>query len=120
MIGSEEDYVLVVDDDQDIRDSLADLLADEGHQVRVASNGREALDVLRASPRPCLILLDLMMPVMDGQEFLQEKDGDSLLCEIPVCVVTAGPPLTANASIVSCVRKPINVPKLLGIIGRHC
>jgi len=113
-------YVLVVEDDRDIRESLVLLLTAEGRAVKVAGNGREALDVLRASPPPCLILLDLMMPVMDGRQFLQEKDGDAALSGIPVCVLTAGAPVAPAPSIVSTVRKPINIPHLLGIVDRHC
>jgi CheY-like chemotaxis protein len=113
-------YVLIVDDDKDIREALADLIADDGHQVKVACNGQEALDLLRATAPPCLILLDLMMPVMNGRQFLAEKDRDAALAEIPVCVVTAGAPLAPQASVVSSVRKPIDFRKLLGIVGRHC
>ena len=59
--------ILVVDDDPDIRDSLREVLEDEGYDVASVGNGREALDYLKqASPRPWVILLDLMMPVMDG------------------------------------------------------
>jgi CheY-like chemotaxis protein len=113
-------YVLVVDDDWEIRESLALLLNSEGHDVKVAGNGQEALAVLRASPPPCLILLDLMMPVMDGQQFLQAKDGDPTLRPIPVCVVTAGKPMAATPNVVSSVKKPIDIPRLLGILERHC
>ena len=66
--------ILVVDDDPDIRDSLREVLEDEGYDVSCVGNGREALDHLKAaSPRPCVILLDLMMPVMDGWQFRKEQ-----------------------------------------------
>ena len=89
---------MVVDDDHDIRESFASLLTDAGMEVTVAQNGREALAVLRSSdPPPCLIFLDLMMPVMDGFEFRQEQCRDPGLATIPVIVITAGrtlsPPL---------------------------
>ena len=65
--------ILIVDDDPDIRDSLKEVLEDEGYEVNGVANGREALDYLRKSPRPCVILLDLMMPVMDGWQFRKEQ-----------------------------------------------
>src|SRR5579862_4602951 len=65
--------ILIVDDDPDIRDSLKEVLEDEGYEVNGVANGREALDYLRKSPRPCVILLDLMMPVMDGWQFRREQ-----------------------------------------------
>ena len=113
-------YVLVVDDDRDIRESLAELLVEDGHQVRVAANGQEALDLLRASERPCLILLDVMMPVMDGRRFLEEKGRDTALVEIPVCLVTAGASIPSGPGVVSVVKKPIDFAKLRGLVERYC
>ena len=70
--------ILVVDDDPDIRDSLREVLEDEGYEVACVGNGREALDHLKtANPRPCVILLDLMMPVMDGWQFRKEQKQDA-------------------------------------------
>jgi CheY-like chemotaxis protein len=63
--------VLIVEDDEDIRTTTADILLEEGYSVRLAANGKEALGWLRAGLRPCVILLDLMMPVMSGYEFLK-------------------------------------------------
>src|SRR5882724_1347611 len=81
--------ILVVDDDDDLREVICGVLEDAGYQAASAGNGREALDFLRSSPRPCLVLLDLMMPVMDGLAFIAEKEADSLLANIPVVVITA-------------------------------
>src|SRR5205814_8831977 len=83
--------ILVVDDDPDIRDSLREVLEDEGYDVSCVGNGREALDHLKAaSPRPCVILLDLMMPVMDGWQFRREqKKLEPELANIPLVVITA-------------------------------
>jgi CheY-like chemotaxis protein len=81
--------VLVVDDDDELRESLTELLAYEGFDVTAARNGREALDYLHEHPRPCLIVLDLMMPVMNGQEFRAEQLRDRQLADIPVVVLTA-------------------------------
>jgi serine/threonine-protein kinase len=81
--------VLIVDDEPATRQAMALALEAEGYRVTEAANGREALDALRCEPRPCLILLDLMMPVMDGWQFLRERMADPALAAIPVIVVSA-------------------------------
>jgi CheY-like chemotaxis protein len=82
---------MVVEDDQDVRTSLVQALEDEGYAVSAAENGQEALTLLRAATEilPRLILLDLMMPVLDGQGFLAEQSRDARLAQIPVLVLTA-------------------------------
>jgi CheY-like chemotaxis protein len=84
--------VLVVDDDVGTREALSDLLHDRGYLVISAADGREARNYLRNSPPPGIIILDLMMPVMDGWEFLEHQARDPALFDIPVIVVTATPP----------------------------
>jgi CheY-like chemotaxis protein len=86
-----EHAILVVDDDADVRDALAELLAGRGFAVTTATDGGDALRLLRsmASP-PMVILLDLMMPVMDGYEFLEVCRREPFLASIPVVVITAG------------------------------
>jgi CheY-like chemotaxis protein len=81
--------VLVVDDDRAIRESIGDLLRAEGHAVFVAENGSIALRLMRSQPRPDLVVLDLMMPVMSGWEVLEHLETDTDLCDIPVLVVSA-------------------------------
>ena len=81
--------ILVVDDDADIRHSLTEILVDEGYAALTAGNGSEALSLIRANHPPSLIVLDLMMPIMDGYEFLAEQQRDGELAHIPVVVVTA-------------------------------
>jgi CheY-like chemotaxis protein len=77
--------VLVVDDDEDIRTTIRDVLEDQGFAVTCAANGREALDMLlRDEPKPALILLDLTMPEMDGWTFRQEQQKVPRLAQIPV------------------------------------
>src|SRR3954471_17948717 len=84
--------VIVVDDDNDIRGAICDMLHDEGYSTVQASNGKEALELLReTSERPHLILLDLMMPIMDGWEFLMDIDDDPALHRIPVALMSAHP-----------------------------
>src|SRR5262245_11415139 len=81
--------VLVVEDDNDIRDALTLILRDQGYQVDSASNGQEALDQLRRGSPANLIVLDLMMPVMDGWQFRHEQQRDPTLAGIPVVIVSA-------------------------------
>lgn len=81
--------ILLIEDDQEISESLKELLEFEGYIVYCAYNGQEALDLLRKSIRPELILLDLMMPVKNGFEFRKEQKQDPELSEIPVVVMSA-------------------------------
>ena len=76
---SEADCVLVIDDDADIRDSIGDILELRGYRVARAANGREALERLKSGPPPCVILLDLMMPVLNGWEFREQQSRDAYL-----------------------------------------
>jgi CheY-like chemotaxis protein len=81
--------ILIVDDDIDIRDTLRDFLEDEGYVVGAVANGREALDYLREHPATSLVLLDLMMPIMNGYEFRQAQQRDDAIAAVPVIVMTA-------------------------------
>jgi CheY-like chemotaxis protein len=112
--------VLVVDDDPDIRETLRFVLEDAGYPVYTAENGREALDVLAvARPLPGLILLDLMMPVMSGDEMLRALKAVHALAEIPVTIVTAsGAPMPPLAS--SLLKKPVDLDVLLRIVEKSC
>src|SRR5580765_7790969 len=89
--------ILLVEDDFDMRDALIPILEYAGHHVVGAANGREALEQLRAGPKPSLILLDLMMPVMNGTEFRAEQLRDPALASIPVVVVSADPAVRSKA-----------------------
>jgi CheY-like chemotaxis protein len=103
--------VLIVEDDDDIRESLAELLRDEGFTITVACHGRAALEAI-AQAVPRLILLDLMMPVMNGWELLKELARCPKRSGIPVIIVSA----TASdvpAGAVAVLRKPVDVQHLL-------
>jgi CheY-like chemotaxis protein len=118
-VNSGERQVLIVDDDLDIRETLSELLEHRGFDVVTAENGLAALKLLRSSrAAPSVILLDLMMPVMDGYSFLEERKKDSALATIPVAIVTAGHAVDrgrlGNAPPI--VSKPIDVSKLVGIL----
>jgi CheY-like chemotaxis protein len=116
--------VLVVDDDDDIRDTIAELLADEGYVVRTAVDGNEALDVLRTSEArlPCVILLDLMMPRMSGTAFCAAQSADPDIAAIPVVLISAHANLSAKAATLGhpYVSKPLRVEQLLEVVERHC
>jgi CheY-like chemotaxis protein len=111
--------ILVVDDDDSIRLGLSTLLREEGYEVSCSANGREALDLIRTGPRPCMILLDLTMPVMDGFGFLDAQDADPQLGPIPVVVITAGG-LTGKLRGRPVLPKPLKLDRLLEAVGRYC
>src|SRR6266404_8186598 len=100
--------VLLVEDDPDISEVLAQLLEDEGVHVSSASNGREALTSLQRGAPPDVIVLDLMMPVMDGWEFRLEQKKDPTLASIPVVAMSADASAKAEAIDVDAyVHKPL-------------
>jgi CheY-like chemotaxis protein len=116
--------VLVVEDDQAIRSMLVELIAEEGYSVSSAGHGLEALKQLHGSEtRPCLILLDLHMPVMSGWEFRAAQQQDALIGDIPVVVVSADRSLQYGAPTLDAVEylsKPIDFSRLLGLLERYC
>jgi CheY-like chemotaxis protein len=116
--------VLVVDDDRDIRDVLTDALEAEGYRVVTAADGQDALNWLRAgTERPCVILLDLMMPKMDGIQLRTELLNDPELARIPVVVLSADPSAIVAAkslSFAGSLRKPVPLEALLAAVHAHC
>jgi CheY-like chemotaxis protein len=115
--------VLVVEDDRDIREVMVEILESAGYAVSSASDGAEALAYLKAGTRPCIIVLDLMMPVMDGWTFSQEKQKDPELAAIPVLVVSAvgrQDPRNVSMNAVAHLSKPLNVEKLMAALQIHC
>jgi CheY-like chemotaxis protein len=120
---SAERAILVVDDDLDIREALSDILTDRGFQVMSAANGQEALRLLRGlKDAPSVILLDLMMPIMDGYGFLEEHDKDSSLALIPVAIITAGHGIDRSRidRAAPILPKPIDVPRLFSVLEGLC
>lgn len=116
--------ILVVDDDPDIRDIVADILTEEGYRALGAENGRHALRMLREEGlRPNLILLDMMMPELDGWGFRAEQQQDAALALIPVVVFTAHelPSQTAEQmQAAGFLKKPIRLAQLLEAVRRVC
>ena len=112
--------ILIVEDNQPIRDTLRMMLEMEGYAVTTASNGREALDKLKEIERPCLILLDLMMPAMNGWEFLEAQRADIHIATIPVLVTSAGIEKDSISSIAGFLKKPLEMDTLLAFVKRFC
>lgn len=115
--------LMIVEDDTDIREALAELLMDAGYQVTTAVNGADALEVLRRAPLPNLILLDLMMPVMDGFAFREEQRKVPAWAAVPVLLMSADGNIAskqAKAQAAAYVRKPIDIHDLLALISQHC
>jgi CheY-like chemotaxis protein len=112
--------VLVVDDDVVAREALGCLLASEGYDVIAVSDGQEALDVLRGDDHVRLVLLDLMMPTMDGWTFMAERARDPALVTVPVVVVSAVGQQAAHLDAVACVRKPVDPDALMELVQRYC
>jgi CheY-like chemotaxis protein len=113
-------FVLVVEDDEDIRDVLATVLHESGYSVIIAKNGEEALQRLRTGTcRPCVILLDLWMPVMDGWQFREEQRKDSSLAGIPV-VALSGDREAQAFDTAAYLSKPVQFNQLVSTVERFC
>jgi CheY-like chemotaxis protein len=110
--------VLLVEDNDDVREMMALALELGGHEVWVARNGREALAILRDRPHPSLILTDLMMPVMNGWEFHAALCGDPDLAGVPVVAVSAVPiENLRNLGDLEVLPKPVDIDRLLDLVG---
>jgi CheY-like chemotaxis protein len=112
--------ILVVEDNDDVREMMAVTLELEGHEVSTAVNGRDALNKLRAGERPCVILLDLMMPVMNGWEFRRAIETDPILKKVPVVIVSATAELARTTVADAYLPKPLDIDELLDVVGGFC
>lgn len=115
--------VLIVEDDLDIRQTLGEILDDEGYTPVEVGDGREALQWLRRNPAPRAILLDLMMPVMSGWEFRTAQRRDPVLKDIPVLVVSGAGDVrseTERLHAAGCIPKPIDIVELLAALRDLC
>jgi CheY-like chemotaxis protein len=118
------DRVFVVEDDELIRESLIEVLGDNGYEAIGAADGREALQKLSTLDElPCLIVLDLMMPNMDGREFRKVQLQDPKLKEVPVIVISAFRDLdeiTKELAPVVAFKKPIKLAEFLTVVQTYC
>jgi CheY-like chemotaxis protein len=113
--------VFIVEDDVDTREMLEHFLETQGYAVETAANGKIALERLSAGASPGVILLDLMMPVMDGWQFRQAQVRDSRLSRIPVIVVSAaGRERTTQIQADDYLAKPVNLDELLTRVTHYC
>ena len=115
--------ILIVDDDHDILETMRFVLECAGYHVATAKNGAEALERLRSEPTPCVIFLDLMMPVMNGWEFRAKQLDDPRLAAIPVIIMTgAGKSVAraASADAAGLLEKPVDLDALLSMAQLYC
>jgi CheY-like chemotaxis protein len=113
----------LIDDDPDVRETMTFVLEGAGFCVCTATNGFEAIERLRTKQMPCLILLDLMMPVMDGWEFRDALVRDPKLAAIPLVVITgAGQAArrTASFSAIEVLEKPVTLDALMSTVHQYC
>jgi len=117
---AERPRILVVDDEVEIRRTLAEILEDEGYRVDLAENGQEALGLIDPDCPPVLILLDLMMPVMDGWTFLAALRSEQGLARIPVVIVSAASHHAPAPSppVKQVMSKPLSIDRLLEAVSR--
>lgn len=118
LVAADRQLVLIVDDEQDLLDVTRFVLEGEGFRVETAKNGADALAQLHAGTRPGLVLLDLMMPVMNGWEFLNELAKIPALSSIPIVVLTASG-ATKIPGTVEVLHKPIDLGALVATVERH-
>lgn len=114
--------ILIIEDDQDIREVLTEILGDEGYDVNVAGNGEEGLECLRQGDLPNLIILDLMMPVMDGFAFRAEQCANATWCDIPVIVMSADGHVAEKQTKVGGVaylKKPPDLDDIIKTVAKH-
>jgi CheY-like chemotaxis protein len=113
--------ILIIEDDPDLREMMAQMLSLEGFRAETAANGREALQYLSRGDIPDVILLDLMMPVMDGWEFRRRQRQDPALAPLPVVVLSAlDAPRAADLGGTAYLKKPLDFDRLLDLVRRYC
>jgi CheY-like chemotaxis protein len=122
-VPDHEHSVLVVDDQTESSDAVGLLLEQHGLKVRVAHDGEEALAALHQGLRPCLVMVDLMMPKMDGWEFRQRQLSDPAFAKIPVVIMSGYPNAQKAAGTLgvrTILKKPLNADRILALVNRHC
>jgi CheY-like chemotaxis protein len=116
------DYILIVEDDEDVSDSFTEVLQEDGHRVVTFEDGRLALDYLRQkSVLPRMIFLDFVMPRMDGWQFLAERKRDDRIAKVPIVGVSGSDRVDVSAlsrGVVELLRKPVSLETLLGAVRR--
>lgn len=113
--------IITVEDDPDIRETVCSILEDEGYEVKAFENGKQALDALKETPQASLILLDWMMPVMSGGEFLVARCFmPESVSKVPVVVVSAFQQIGKPTGVNAFIKKPFKIENLLRIVQENC
>jgi len=113
--------ILIVEDDYDIRETLQMILSSEGYIVLTASNGKEGIDLLQSTTiQPRLVLLDMMMPVMSGKEFLEIVMNDSKLSTTPIYVYSANGDTLPIKGTKGFLKKPVSYEEILKLVQTYC
>jgi CheY-like chemotaxis protein len=112
--------ILLIEDEVDIRNILKDMLEWEGYCVYTASNGKEGMEILPEIPAPCLILLDLMMPVMNGWEFADALETDRAYADIPIVTLSAFSDPEKRIRAAGSIKKPVDLDALFILVRKHC
>jgi CheY-like chemotaxis protein len=109
--------IFVTEDDPDVRASIAEILREEGFEVEEFGNAEETLVALRAGERPCVVLMDLLMPRMNGQQFLSALRADPRFAKIEVVILTGARTTLPGVDV---LRKPFELADLISTVRRHC
>ena len=122
---SECGAILIVEDNEDLLDTFKSLLEMEGFKITTANNGKEALDALEVIQNPCLILLDMFMPIMNGWEFLDHLKikNENLIQTLPIIICSASGEKaieSAAKTVRGFIQKPVDLDVLVGIAKKHC
>lgn len=110
--------IMIVDDEADIRDSLQEFFEDEGYAVITAENGQKALALLASGNVPCVVILDLLMPIVDGNEVYEKMQADPRLAQVPVIISTSDPRRAPSGVLT--MKKPVSLMRLLGVVRQYC
>lgn len=116
--------VLIVDDDPDVRETMADAVESMGRRALTAADGSDALSKLDTAPRPCVVLLDLHMRPMSGHEFIEKLQARPDAAQFPVVLMPASLPIPASArnasGVVGALTKPFSLEELGELLEEHC
>ena len=118
-----EHTVLLIEDDAGTREAMRDLLAAHGYSVVCAPDGTAALALLHSDVRPCVIVLDLMMSGLSGDDFRRAQLADQAIRDIPVILVSGARDLPARAAalnVAAFLAKPLGISELVAALARHC
>jgi CheY-like chemotaxis protein len=118
--GAISSNILLIEDEMDIRAVLKDALEWEGYEVYTASNGKEGMEILHQIPAPCLIVLDLMMPVMNGWEFAAALKTDCAYADIPIVILSAFSDPQKRIQADGFLNKPVDLDILFALVRQHC